>query len=349
MYGCNGYKEGIEKMINIIVDAFGGDNSPDAVIEGSVEAVSRLGIKVTLSGKEDVIRKKAEEKGLSLDGIDIINSDTVIDIHEEPTEVIKGKKDCSMAVGLSALKEGKGDAFVSAGSTGALVVGATFIAKRLKGIKRAALAPLMPSKDGYLMLLDAGANEECRPEMLVQFAVMGNAYMENVMKMKNPKVGLLNIGEEDTKGRELETSAYKLLKEAPVNFTGNIEARDVPFSKCDIIVSDGFTGNIALKMYEGMGLYFGKELKNMFTKNIFSKLAALILMKDVKNFKKKMDYSEVGGAVLLGISKPVIKAHGSSDARAFYNAIRQAKECVEGGVIEKIAEYVSSQNGGENV
>lgn len=334
-------------MINVIVDAFGGDNSPDAVIEGSVMAVSELSVKVTLVGDEKLIRSAAEKKGLSLSGIDIIHSDSVIDIHEEPTAVIKSKKDCSMAVGLSALHEGKGDAFVSAGSTGALVVGATFIAKRLKGIKRVALAPLLPAQDGYIMLLDAGANTDCRPEMLEQFAVMGSAYMEKVMGIKNPRVGLLNIGEEDTKGRDIEVESYKLLSASKINFTGNIEARDLPFSKCDVVVADGYTGNIALKLYEGMGLFFAKTLKGMLTKNLKSKIAAAFLMDEVKNFKKKIDYTEVGGAVLLGISKPVIKAHGSSDAKAFFNAIRQAKNCVDGGVIGQISGYLDSGKGGE--
>lgn len=334
-------------MINVIVDAFGGDNSPDAVIEGSVMAVSELSVKVTLVGDEKLIRCAAEKKGLSLSGIDIIHSDSVIDIHEEPTAVIKSKKDCSMAVGLSALHEGKGDAFVSAGSTGALVVGATFIAKRLKGIKRVALAPLLPAQDGYIMLLDAGANTDCRPEMLEQFAVMGSAYMEKVMGIKNPRVGLLNIGEEDTKGRDIEVESYKLLSASKINFTGNIEARDMPFSKCDVVVADGYTGNIALKLYEGMGLFFAKTLKGMLTKNLKSKIAAAFLMDEVKNFKKKIDYTEVGGAVLLGISKPVIKAHGSSDAKAFFNAIRQAKNCVDGGVIGQISGYLDSGKGGE--
>jgi len=334
-------------MINVIVDAFGGDNSPDAVIEGSVMAVSELSVKVTLVGDEKLIRSAAEKKGLSLSGIDIIHSDSVIDIHEEPTAVIKSKKNCSMAVGLSALHEGKGDAFVSAGSTGALVVGATFIAKRLKGIKRVALAPLLPAQDGYIMLLDAGANTDCRPEMLEQFAVMGSAYMEKVMGIKNPRVGLLNIGEEDTKGRDIEVESYKLLSASKINFTGNIEARDLPFSKCDVVVADGYTGNIALKLYEGMGLFFAKTLKGMLTKNLKSKIAAAFLMDEVKNFKKKIDYTEVGGAVLLGISKPVIKAHGSSDAKAFFNAIRQAKNCVDGGVIGQISGYLDSGKGGE--
>ena len=330
-------------MINIIVDAFGGDNAPDAVIEGSAMAVENLGIKVTLVGNETLIHKVAEKNKQSLLGIDIVNSESVISIHDDPVEVIKSQKGCSMAVGLQMLHDNSGDAFVSAGSTGALVVGSTVIAKRLSGIKRAALAPLLPAKDGYLMLLDAGANSDCRPEMLVQFAVMGSAYMEKVMNIKNPKVGLLNIGSEDTKGRDLEVEAYKLLSASPVNFCGNIEARELPFSKCDIIVADGYTGNIALKLYEGMGLFFAGNLKEMLTKKLSSKLAAALLMDQIKDFKKKMDYSEVGGAVLMGISKPVIKAHGSSDAKAFYNAIRQAKSCVDGGVINQISDYLDSQ------
>ena len=334
-------------MINVIVDAFGGDNAPDAVIEGSILAVQNLGVKVTLVGDEKLINEAVEKHNLVLTGIDVVHADTVFDIHEEPTEIIKSGKTSSMAVGLGLLHDGKGDAFVSAGSTGALVVGATFIAKRLKGVKRAALAPIMPAKDGYFMLLDGGANTECRPEALVQFGLMGSAYMEKVMGIKEPRVGLLNIGAEETKGRELEIETYRLLEKSPVNFVGNIEARDMPFSKCDVLVADGYTGNIALKLYEGMGLYFGKTLKGMLTKNLKTKLAAGLLMDQVNEFKKKMDYSEVGGAVLMGISGTVIKAHGSSDGKAFYNAIRQAKECVETGVSERISSYLEMQKGVE--
>ena len=334
-------------MINVIVDAFGGDNAPDAVIEGSILAVQNLGVKVTLVGDEKLINEAAEKHKLVLTGIDVVHADTVFDIHEEPTEIIKSGKTSSMAVGLGLLHDGKGDAFVSAGSTGALVVGATFIAKRLKGVKRAALAPIMPAKDGYFMLLDGGANTECRPEALVQFGLMGSAYMEKVMGIKEPRVGLLNIGAEETKGRELEIETYRLLEKSPVNFVGNIEARDMPFSKCDVLVADGYTGNIALKLYEGMGLYFGKTLKNMLTKNLKTKIAAGLLLDQVNEFKKKMDYSEVGGAVLMGIQGTVIKAHGSSDGKAFYNAIRQAKECVETGVSERISSYLEMQKGAE--
>ena len=277
--------------MNIIVDAFGGDNAPLEVIKGAADAVARLDVDVTLTGNESIIKKTAEENGISLDRISIIHTESVIDIHEDPTEVIKGKSDCSMAVGLKALAEGKGDAFVSAGSTGALVVGATFIAKRLKGIKRAALAPILPTAKGHVILMDGGANVDCRPEMLLQFGIMGSCYMERVMGLKSPKVGLLNVGAEDTKGREMDIEAYKLLKDAPLDFYGNLEARELPFGVCQVAVSDGFTGNIALKLYEGMGSFFAGELKGMLTSGLSGKLAALMIMPKVKAFKKKLDYT----------------------------------------------------------
>lgn len=326
--------------MKIIVDAFGGDNSPLAVIQGSADAVKDFGVTVILSGDEAKIKQVAKDNNISLNGIEIIHSPSVIDIHEEPTSILKQRRDCSMAVGLQALADDKGDAFVCAGSTGALIVGATFIAKRMKGIKRPALAPVMPSESNYFMLLDAGANTDCRPEFLVQFAIMGTAYMKNVMGYQNPRVGLLNIGAEDTKGRDLEVEAYKLLKQAPINFAGNCEARDIPSGKFDVIVSDGFTGNIALKLYEGMAKFFGNELKSILTSSLKSKIGALFLLDRVNEFKAKVDYKEVGGAVLLGISKPVIKAHGSSDARAFYNAIRQAKQCIDGKIIDTIKDNI---------
>ncbi|MBP1548266.1 MAG: phosphate acyltransferase PlsX [Oscillospiraceae bacterium] len=328
--------------MNIIVDAFGGDNAPLEVIKGVSQAVKDFDVDITLTGNEKIIRETAEKNGISLDRISIIHTESVIDIHEEPTEIVKSRKDCSMAVGLQALADDKGDAFVSAGSTGALVVGSTFIAKRLKGVKRPALAPILPTANGHLILMDGGANVDCRPEMLMQFGIMGSCYMEKVMGVKSPKVGLLNVGAEDTKGRELEKEAYKLLQNAPVDFYGNLEAREMPKGVCQVAVSDGFTGNIALKLYEGMGSFFAGELKGMLTDGITGKLAALLIMKKVKAFKKKLDYKEVGGAVLMGISKPVIKAHGSSDAKAFYNAVRQAKRCVDGDFIGEISRALES-------
>lgn len=323
--------------MNIIVDAFGGDNAPLAVIQGAAKAVKELGVEVTLAGNEKIIRSEAEKNKISLEKISIIHTESVIDIHEEPTEVIKGKKDCSMAVGLQALADGKGDAFVCAGSTGALVVGSTFIAKRLKGIKRPALAPLLPTANGYTMLMDAGANVDCRPEMLVQFGIMGSCYMEKVMGVKSPKVGLINVGAEDTKGRDMDIEAYKQLQNAPLNFYGNLEARNLPDGECQVAVTDGFTGNVTLKLYEGMAKFFSHELKGMLMDGAASKVAAALIMPKIKNFKKKFDYKEVGGAVLMGISKPVIKAHGSSDGTAFFNAIRQARLCVEGDFVGEIS------------
>ncbi|MBP1561721.1 MAG: phosphate acyltransferase PlsX [Oscillospiraceae bacterium] len=335
--------------MKIIVDAFGGDNAPLEVIKGAAEAAEKLGVEVVLTGNEKIIKDTAAENGISLDKISIIHTESVIDIHEEPTEVIKSKSDCSMAVGLKALAEGQGDAFVSAGSTGALVVGATFIAKRLKGIKRAALAPILPADKGYVMIIDGGANVDCRPEMLVQFGIMGSCYMERVLGVKSPKVGLINVGAEDTKGRDLDIEAYHMLEKAPVDFYGNLEARDIPTGVCQVAVSDGFTGNVALKLYEGMGMFFAHMLKGMFKGSLGGKIAYLLMKKEVAAFKKKIDYSEIGGAVLMGISKPVIKAHGSSDAKAFYNAIRQARDCVQGDVIGEISRSLEQLKAKEQV
>ena len=325
--------------MRVIVDAFGGDNAPLEVIKGCARAVSELGVNVVLTGSRNKIEKCAAENGISLSGIEIEHTDDVFDIHEEPKEIIKSGSNSSMALGLRLLSEGKGDAFVSAGSTGALVMGATFIVKRIKGIKRVAPSPVMPADKGSFVLVDAGANTECRPEMLVQFAVMGSAYMEKVMGVNNPKVGLLNIGSEETKGRELEIAAYKLLEESGLNFVGNIEARDMPKGEVQVVVTDGFTGNIALKLYEGMGSFFSKKLKWIFSG--LGKIGAIVSLGKIKELRRQMDYKEVGGSALLGVKKPVIKAHGSSDATAFFNAIRQAKKIVDGNVIGEIESYVS--------
>ena len=323
----------------IIVDAFGGDNAPLEVIKGCERAVRELGVSIILTGSEEKIKKCAAENGLSLSGIEIVHTDDVFDIHEEPKEIMKSGKNSSMALGLTLLSEGKGDAFVSAGSTGALVMGATFIVKRIKGIKRIAPSPILPGDKGSFILLDAGANTECRPEMLVQFAVMGSAYMEKVMGVKSPKVGLLNIGSEETKGRELEIEAYKLLEKSGLNFAGNIEARDLPKGEVQVVVTDGFTGNIVLKLYEGMGSFFAKKVKWIFSGA--GKLGAIFSLGKIKAFRKQMDYKEVGGSALLGVRKPVIKAHGSSDGTAFFNAVRQAKKCVEGNVAGVTESYVA--------
>ncbi len=326
--------------MKVIVDAFGGDNAPLEVLKGCARAVSELGVNIILTGSSEKIKKCAADNGISLSGIEIEHTDDVFDIHEEPKEITRSGKNTSMALGLSLLAEGKGDAFVSAGSTGALVMGATFIVKRIKGIKRIAPSPVMPADKGNFILTDAGANTECRPEMLVQFAVMGSAYMEKVMGIMKPKVALLNIGAEDTKGRELEIESYKLLQESGLNFVGNIEARDIPKGEVQVVVTDGFTGNIALKLYEGMGSFFGKKMKWIFSG--IGKIGAVFSLGKIKALRKQMDYKEVGGSALLGVKKPVIKAHGSSDATAFFNAVRQAKKCVESNVTGEIESYVSN-------
>lgn len=329
-------------MARIIVDAFGGDNAPLEVIKGCEQAVKELGVQIILTGSEEKIRKCAADNGISLDGMEIVHTDEVFDIHEEPKEIIKSGKNTSMAVGMQLLADEKGDAFVSAGSTGALVMGATFIVKRIKGIKRVAPSPVLPADKGSFILLDAGANTECRPEMLVQFAVMGSAYMEKVMGVKKPRVALLNIGAEDTKGRELEIETYKLLNESKLNFVGNVEARDLPKGECDVVVTDGFTGNIVLKLYEGMGSFFAKKMKWIFSGA--GTVGALFSLGKIKQFKKQMDYRETGGSALMGVKKPVIKAHGSSDSTAFFNAVRQAQKCVDGKVIESIEKYVEENS-----
>ncbi|MBQ8959814.1 MAG: phosphate acyltransferase PlsX [Ruminococcus sp.] len=326
--------------MKIIVDAFGGDNAPLEVLRGCERAVRELDVEIVLTGSEPKIKKCAADNGISLSGMEIEHTDDVFDIHDEPKEIIKSGSGTSMALGLSLLAKGRGEAFVSAGSTGALVMGATFIVKRIKGIKRIAPSPVMPADKGSFVLLDAGANTECRPEMLVQFAVMGSAYMEKVLGVQNPKVGLLNIGAEETKGRELELEAYKLLEQSGLNFGGNIEARDIPKGEFQVIVTDGFTGNIVLKLYEGMGSFFARKLRWIFSGA--GKIGAVFSLGKIKTFKKQMDYKEVGGSALLGVRKPVIKAHGSSDGTAFFNAVRQAKKCAEANVAGVIEEYAAA-------
>jgi len=325
--------------MRIIVDAFGGDNAPLEVIKGCARAVRELGVDIVLTGSKSKIVSCASENGISLKGIQVAHTDDVFDIHEEPKEITRSGKNTSMALGLRLLSEGHGDAFVSAGSTGALVMGTSLIVKRIKGIKRIAPSPVIPAEKGSFVLIDAGANTECRPDMLVQFAFMGSAYMEKVMGVEKPKVALLNIGAEETKGRALELEGYKLLQASGLNFIGNIEARDLPLGEAQVVVTDGFTGNVALKLYEGMGAFFGRKLKWIFSGA--GKMGAVFSLKKINTFRRQMDYKEVGGSALLGARGPVIKAHGSSDATAFFNAVRQAKKCIDSNVTGVIESYVS--------
>ena len=320
--------------MRIILDAMGGDNAPLAPLEGAARAVRELGVTMVLSGDEQKLRALASEHDIPLNGMEFLHTDEVITMEDQPTDVVKSKKHCSMAVGLQSLANGNADAFVSAGNSGALLVGGTMIPRRIKGIKRAAMAPVLPTENGHAILLDGGANIECRPEMLVQFAVMGSIYMEKVMGVPSPAVGVINNGTEECKGRELEQETYKLLRQTDLNFIGNLEARDVPSGKAQVLVTDGFTGNIVLKLYEGLGKFFAGKLRELFSGA--GKIGALFMMDKLSAFKDSFDYKKVGGAVLLGIAKPVIKAHGSSDGEAFFHAIRQAKNCVDGRVCETI-------------
>lgn len=329
--------------LKIVVDGFGGDNAPLSVLQGSAMAVKEYGISVLMTGDETKIKKTAEENGISLDGITIHHTDDVIEVCDDPTSIVKEHQNSSMAVAMKLLADGQADAFVSAGSTGAVVVGASLIVKRIKGIKRASIATIIPSKTGCFLLADAGANLECRPEMLMQFAMMGSIYMNRIIGIKNPKIGLVNVGEEETKGRELQLETYHLLQESGMNFVGNVEARDVPLGKADVVVTDGFTGNVILKLTEGLAKFLMGNIKDIFMGSLGGKLAAALVMKAMKQFKQKMDYKEYGGAPLLGSAKPVIKAHGSSDGYAYKNAIRQACEYVEKDVNGEIINALQEQ------
>ena len=327
--------------MRVIVDAFGGDNAPLEIIKGAALAVAEYGYTVVLTGSEAEIRRVAAENAISLDGMEIVDAPDVISMEVEPRSILKDHKNCSMAEGLRLLANGGGDAFVTAGSTGALIMGATFFVKRIKGVSRAALAPLMPSDKGAFMLVDSGANVECRPEMLLQFAQMGSIYMTNVLGGGKPAtVGLVNVGTEDCKGGDLQHEAFKLLKDSGLNFVGNIEARQIPFGAADVVVADGFTGNVILKLMEGVADAFMGNIKQVFLANLKTKLAALAVKPQLRAFKKKMDTSEYGGAPLLGVAKPVIKTHGNSKAAAVKNAIRVAADFSKAGVIEQIAQAV---------
>ncbi|MBE6728016.1 MAG: phosphate acyltransferase PlsX [Ruminococcaceae bacterium] len=326
--------------MRIVIDAFGGDNAPLEIVKGAACASNEYGVDITLTGNEEAINKVIAENALTFSGdLKIIHTDDVISMDDDPTSILKAHKESSMALAFKELSEDRADAFVSAGSTGAIVVGGTLIVKRIKGVKRPALGSMIPSPGGKpYLLMDMGANAECRPEMLCQFGVMASVYVENVEGIKNPKIGLLNIGTEETKGDPLHQEAYSLLKEAPINFVGNIESREMPKGVCDAVITDGFTGNIALKLMEGTITTMFKLVKKTMMSSFLNKIAALILKKDLYGLKSTLNSSAVGGAPLLGVKKPVIKAHGSSDALAIKNAVRQAINFAERNVIGIISE-----------
>ena len=331
--------------MRIIVDAFGGDNAPVEILKGAAKAVAAYDCDVVLTGDEEKIRQAAQENGVSLERMEIVHAPDVMTMEDHPKSILREHKECSMAVALRLLAEGKGDAVVSAGSTGALLMGGTFIVKRIKGVSRPALAPVMPSDDQPFMLIDSGANADCRPEMLVQFAHMASIYMSHMYPREGgPRVGLLNVGTEDTKGGELQLATFPLLKESGLNFIGNVEARDVPAGVADVVVADGFSGNVLLKTLEGTVDMLLKNLKQSFMTSLRTKIGAALVLPGLRGLKKKLSTSEYGGAVLLGVSKPVIKAHGNSKADGFCSAIRIASEFAASDAIAQIAAAVAKKD-----
>ena len=334
--------------MKIIIDAMGGDNAPAEILRGAADAVAELGVEILAVGDQKVILACAAEHNIPLQGIQILQASQAIEMCEEPAKAVRTKKDSSLVVGLKALAEGQGDAFVSAGSTGALHVGTSLIVRTIKGVKRPALGTIIPGGEKPYLLLDCGANVECRAPMLNTFGVMGSVYMNKVMGVESPAVALVNNGAEETKGTPLYKEAHQLLKANPaIRFVGNIEPRDVPSGQADVVVCDGFTGNVILKLTEGLAKTLMGQLKPIFTKNLATKLAFLTVKDGMKAFKKKMDADEYGGAPLLGASRPVIKAHGSSNAKAFKNAIRQAMRCAEmdlSGTMERSLVALAAQS-----
>ena len=329
--------------MKIIIDAMGGDHAPEEIVKGAVLARKQLGYDLILVGREADIRRCLAAEGAENDpGITVHHAPDVIDMNDDPTAAIRRKKESSMVVALNLLKDGEGDAVVSAGSTGALLTGATLIVRRIKGIRRAAMAPALPNLGAGALLIDCGANAECTPDQLVQFAHMGSLYAQRMLHVDAPRVALLNNGTEEHKGTPLQQETYQLLKNTQLNFVGTVEASQVLFGEVDVIVTDGFSGNILLKSIEGTAKFLLKAIKGVLMSGLKNKLAALMIKNDIGALKAMMDPNETGGTALLGISKPVIKAHGSSEAPAIVNAIRQAAEFAQSGFIQTIAESVET-------
>ena len=323
--------------MKIILDAMGGDHAPEAPVLGAIDAAKTFGTQITLVGRGEAILSVMRKHGIENlpEGMEIANAEDVVDMHDDPGSVIHKRKNSSMVIGLKMLADGQGDAFVSAGSTGALLTGATLIVKRVKGIRRAAMGPAFPNKaGGRTVICDCGANAECTPEFLLQFGLVGSLFAKKNLGVADPKVGLLNIGTEDSKGTALQKEAYAKLQKAHdqglLNFVGNVEARDVPLGAVDVVVCDGFSGNVLLKSIEGTAMYMGSLMKHkIFKRNFFSKIGYLLCKAGVDEVMSLLDYRTIGGTQFLGIKKPVIKAHGSSDALAFRNALRQAEEATK--------------------
>ena len=334
--------------MKILLDAMGGDNAPDANIKGAVKAINEISSEIVLVGNEKIINNRIKElygkDSISeiSDRLTIKNATETIEMEDIPTQAIKHKKDSSMVVGFNMLKADEGDVFISAGNSGALLTGATLLVGRIKGVDRPAIAPMLPSYKKGLMLVDAGANTNCKPINLLQFAEFANIYLKKIYNIEKPAIGLLNIGTEETKGNDLMKESYKLLKEKSndygINFIGNVEGREAFSGEVDAVVTDGFTGNIFLKTVEGFGKLVKRSLTESLKKNFLSTLGAIPALPGIKRFSKTMDYKEYGGALFLGVKKPVVKAHGSSDEYLFYFTIKQAEKFAESKAVEILKE-----------
>lgn len=330
--------------MKIIIDAMGGDNAPQVPVEAGIRAAEELNVDIVLVGRKDVIAKEMEKYDYHGGRVEIVNAEEVITNCEEPVKAVRSKKNASLTVAAQMLRDGEADALVSMGNTGAVLAAGLLIVGRIKGVLRPALATLLPTAKGPKLLLDAGANTNCRPENLVQFAVMGHFYMKNIVGIENPKIGLISNGEEEGKGDALTKEAHQLLKNESINFIGNIEGRDIMEGNADVITTDGFVGNVILKTIEGMGHVVGSKVKGIFKKNVFTALGALLVRGGINDFKKSMDHREYGGAPLIGIKRPVIKSHGSSDTYEALKAIEQAKKYVETNVNEEIEIYLKKRS-----
>jgi len=326
----------------LAVDGMGGDNSPQEIVKGCIKAIEKFDVKIIITGPEDVIKGELSKYTYDIKKVEVLDAKDVISLNEPPVMAIRTKKESSLYKAINLVKKGEADGIISAGSTGALLAGSLLIIGRIRGIDRPALAPIMPGKNNKFMIIDCGANAECKPKNLLQFAYMGKAYYQNVLKKENPTIGLINIGAEEEKGNELTKEAYQLLKNSDLNFVGNVEPRDIPSGNTDILVSDGFVGNTVLKMYEGVASNIFSILKQEMMSSFKSKIGALLLKDVFKGFKKKFDYKEEGGAPFIGVKGICIKAHGSSDARAIYNGIRQAVLCYDNDIVGKIEEGIKN-------
>lgn len=330
--------------MKILIDVMGGDNAPQVPVEAAVKAANELGIHMVLVGDADIIKEELKKYKYPEENISISHAPEVISNHDEPAKAVRHKKNASVVVAANTLKNGGGDAMLSMGSTGALLTAGLLIVGRIKGIHRPALATTLPTAQGPKLLVDAGANTNCRPINLVQFGVMGDVYMRNIFNIDKPRVGLVSNGEEEGKGDDLTKKTYPEMKKAPFNFIGNIEGRDIMEGNSEVIVCDGFAGNVILKTVEGMGSMISNKIRGIFKKNLITMFGALFVMDGINEFKKSMDYREYGGAPLLGCKKLVLKGHGSSDTKAAFAALKQAKMFIETDINKEIEEKLSELN-----